>query len=132
MLGGIPLFQCLLPLIVRPMGRSPKWILKALRARSETAILELHNSSDPYPRLDRVLAGALTKPEHLKSHFGLKFQSYIEDCESCARPLRARVLLNFVAREFDADSTYGTVVSELELFFATCSRGFDAVFEGVA
>ena len=106
-----------------PDGSVSEWILKALRARSETAILELHNSSDPYPRLDRVLAGALTKPEHLKSHFGLKFQSYIEDCESCSRPLRGRVLLNFVAREFDADSTYGTVVSELELFSLPAPEG---------
>ena len=106
-----------------PDGSVSEWILKALRARSEPAILELHNSSDPYPRLDRVLAGALTKPEHLKSHFGLKFQSYIEDCESCSRPLRGRVLLNFVAREFGADSTYGTVVSELELFSLPAPEG---------
>eukprot|EP00439_Symbiodinium_sp_Y106_P044215 s212_g5.t1 len=100
-----------------------EWILRAIRARSETEIRALNSSSDPYPRLDRVLASALTKPEHLKSHFGPKFQSYIEECEACARPLRGRVLLNFVVREFDADSTYGTMVSELELFSMPAPEG---------
>ena len=104
-------------------GAVTDWILRAIRARSDTEIRALHSSSDPYPRLDRVLASALTKPEHLKSHFGLKFQSYIEDCEARARPLRGRVLLNFVVREFDPDSTYGTVVSELELFSMPAPEG---------
>ena len=31
-------------------------------------------------------------------------------------PLRGRVLLNMVCREFDMDATYGAVVSELEVF----------------
>ena len=123
MLGENSIVPMLAAIDRSPDGSVSEWILKALRARSETAILELHNSSDPYPRLDRVLAGALTKPEHLKSHFGLKFQSYIEDCESCSRPLRGRVVVNFVAREFDADSTYGTVVSELELFSLPAPEG---------
>ena len=105
-------------------GAVTEWILKAIRARSHTEIRALNNdSSDPYPRLDRVLASALTKPERLKSHFGLKFQSYIEEFEACLRSLRGRVLLNLVVREFDPDSTYGTVVSELELFSMPAPEG---------
>ena len=72
---------------------------------------------------DRVLTSAMTKPEHLKSAFGMKSQSYIEECEMCSRPLRGRVLLNYVAREFDPDATYGSVVSALEIFSLPAPEG---------
>ena len=99
-----------------PNGAVHEWIMEAFRARSDVEIARLQQSSGDYPRFDRVLASALTRPEHLKSHFGLKFQAFLEDSEALNRPLRGRVLLNMVAREFDTDSTYGAVVSELELF----------------
>ena len=67
-------------------GAGTEWILRAIRARSDAEIRALNDSSEPYPRLDRVLASALTKFEHLKSHFGLKFRSCIEECEACLRP----------------------------------------------
>ena len=104
-------------------GAGTEWILRAIRARSDAEIRALNDSSEPYPRLDRVLASGLTKFEHLKSHFGLKFRSCIEECEACLRPLRGRVLLNFVVREFDPDSTYGAMVSELELFSMPAPEG---------
>ena len=97
-------------------GALHEWYMKAFKARSETDIADLAVSSGAYPRFDRVLASALTKPEHLKSHFGIKLQAYLEDAEALGRPLRGRVLLNLIAREFDTDATYGAVVSELELF----------------
>ena len=99
-----------------PHGSVHDWIMEAFRARSDEEIARLQQSSGDYPRFDRVLASALTRPEHLKSHFGLKFQAFLEDSEALNRPLRGRVLLNMVAREFNTDSTYGAVVSELELF----------------
>ena len=106
-----------------PDGTVSEWVLQALRARTDDEIRDLSVSSGSYPRLDRVIASALTRPEHLKSPFGLKFQAYIEECETVGRPLRGRALLNFVAREFDPDSTYGTVVSELELFSLPAPEG---------
>ena len=89
-----------------PEGTVSEWVLQALRARADDEVSDLRVSSGNYPRLDRVIASALTRPEHLKSPFGLKFQAYIEECETVGRPLRGRSLLNFVAREFDPDSTY--------------------------
>ena len=92
------------------------WVMRGMNARSEADVTELQQSSGNYPRLDRIIASALTRPEHLKSHFGLKFQGFLEDSEALVMPLRGRVLLNMVCPEFDTDATYGAVVSELELF----------------
>ena len=88
------------------------WFIKALKARKEDEVLELQASSGDHARFDRVIATALTKPEHLKSHFGTKLQSRIEE----EVLLRGRVLLNSIGREFDADPALLSVVSELELF----------------
>ena len=71
-----------------PHGSVHDWIMEAFRARSDEEIARLQQSSGDYPRFDRVLASALTRPEHLKSHFGLKFQAFLEDSEALNRPLR--------------------------------------------
>ena len=84
---------------------------RAFKARSEVDIAELMVSSGSYPRFDRVLGSALTITECLKSHVGIKLQAYLEDAEALGRPLRGRVLLNLIAREFDTDATYGAVRS---------------------
>ena len=74
------------------------WYMQAFKARSETDIDELAVSSGSYPRLDRVLASALTKKKkkRLKSHFGIKLQAYLEDAEALGGPLRGRLLLKRV------------------------------------
>ena len=72
-----------------PHGSVHDWIVEALRARPDEEIERLQQSSGDYPRFDRVLASALTRPEHLKSHFGLKFQAFLEDSEAlnhCTQP----------------------------------------------
>ena len=43
-------------------GAVTEWVLRAIRARSDTEIRALNESSEPYPRLDRVLASVLTGP----------------------------------------------------------------------
>ena len=84
---------------------------QAFKARSEADIAELAVSSGSEPQFDRVLASALTKTEHLKSHFGITLQAYLEDAEALGRPLCGRVLLNLIAHDLDTDATYGAVAS---------------------
>ena len=92
------------------------WFSKALTARTEHEKHELKVSSGDFPRFDRVLAAALCKPEHLRSSFGVRFQSYLESCDTSGVEARGRVMLNMVGSEYDVDRNAGAITTALELY----------------
>ena len=92
------------------------WFNKALVARTPDECKELADSSGDFPRFDRVITAALCKPEHLRSHFGVRFQSFLEACESSGSQARGRFMLNMVAKEFDIDRNSGAITTALELY----------------
>ena len=92
------------------------WFGKALTARTEHEKHELKVSSGDFPRFDRVLAAALCKPEHLRSSFGVRFQSYLESCDTSGVEARGRVMLNMVGSEYDVDRNAGAITTALELY----------------
>ena len=51
-------------------GLLNEWLQKGLKARTTEEVEELKRSSGDFPRFDRMMAAALTRPEHLKSIFG--------------------------------------------------------------
>ena len=55
---------------------------EALNAKTTTEKETLKISSGMFPRFDRILTAALCKPEHLRSAFGVRFQTYIEESEN--------------------------------------------------
>ena len=98
-----------------PEGLLNDWLNPAFQARGQQAEL-LRTSSGDFPRLDRVIASVLCKPEALKTSFGLKIQSYVELCESTSQQVRGRYIVNLVSREFDTSVAAGAITSSLELF----------------
>ena len=97
-------------------GSLMRWLSETINARSATEKHALQSSSGDFPRFDRVLAAALCKPEHLRSHFGVRFNSYLEECELNGHEVRGRVMLNLVYREFDTDQNAGAIMTALELY----------------
>ena len=65
-----------------PDGALMKWVSEAMNAKTDHEKSTLQASSGPFPKFDRVLAAALCKPEHLRSHFGVRFNAYLEECET--------------------------------------------------
>ena len=108
-------------------GLLNEWLQKGMRARSTEEVEELKLSSGDFPRFDRMLAAALTRPEHLKSIFGFQLQSYVEGCQTEGHGMRGRILLNTIVREFDPDRTFGSVISEIELFQLGAPDGYSLV-----
>ena len=76
----------------------------------------MRHSSGSFPRFDRVLAAALCKPEHLRSTFGVRFNSYLESCELSGDDVRGRATLNMIACEYDTDRNAGAILTALELY----------------
>ena len=89
---------------------------KALAAKSEAERAELKSSSGDFPRFDRILAAAFCRPEHLRSSFGVRFNAYLDECELGGSEVRGRVMLNYVAREYDTDRNSGAIMTALELY----------------
>ncbi|CAL1128425.1 unnamed protein product [Cladocopium goreaui] len=92
------------------------WLSKALAAKSEAERAELKSSSGDFPRFDRILAAAFCRPEHLRSSFGVRFNAYLDECELGGSEVRGRVMLNYVAREYDTDRNSGAIMTALELY----------------
>lgn len=92
------------------------WFNKALVARAPDECKELADFSGDFPRFDKIITAASCKPEHLRSHFGVRFQSFLEACESAGSQARGRFMLNMVAKEFDIDRNSGAITTALELY----------------
>ena len=90
-------------------GLLSAWVTEASNTKTTKEKETLKISSGMFPRFDRVLAAALSKPEHLRSAFGVRFQAYLEE-------VRGRVLLNMVAREYDIDRNTGAIMTALEIY----------------
>ena len=96
-------------------GKLATWLSDAFTLRGDQALNLAINSGD-FPRMDRILASLICKPESMRTPFGLRIQAYVEQAEATGAQIRGRFLLNMVAQEFDVGPSASAINNALELF----------------
>ena len=80
-------------------GKLATWLSDAFTLRGDQALNLAINSGD-FPRMDRILASLICKPESMRTPFGLRIQAYVEQAEATGAQIRGCFLLNMVAELF--------------------------------
>eukprot|EP00435_Cladocopium_sp_Y103_P009465 s2216_g2.t1 len=73
-------------------------------------------TSGPFPRLDRWLAGELIKSIKSLPELSFKVQAYVEGCARKVEAPRGRAILNMISRHFDLDRNRGALLTAQSVF----------------